>query len=33
MTLWGDEGPYGGRPAVPGRTVDDAAAEIGRSQH
>ncbi|MFI6095871.1 LLM class flavin-dependent oxidoreductase [Lentzea sp. NPDC051213] len=27
-TLWGDEDPYGGRPAVHGRTVADAASEI-----
>ncbi|MFG1667906.1 LLM class flavin-dependent oxidoreductase [Streptomyces sp. Y7] len=29
-TLWGDGDPYGGRPAVHGRTVADAAAEITR---
>jgi hypothetical protein len=27
-TLWGDEDPYGGRPASAGRTVPDAAAVI-----
>jgi len=28
-TLWSDEDPYGGRPAVAGRTVADAAAQVG----
>jgi hypothetical protein len=28
-TLWGDQDPYGGRPAVHGRTVADAAAQVG----
>ncbi|MFI6359718.1 LLM class flavin-dependent oxidoreductase [Streptomyces sp. NPDC050743] len=31
-TLWSDEDPYGGRPAVHGRTVADAATEIERAQ-
>ncbi|MGW7244462.1 LLM class flavin-dependent oxidoreductase [Streptomyces sp. NPDC054804] len=32
-TLWSDEDPYGGRPAVHGRTVADAATKIERAQH
>jgi alkanesulfonate monooxygenase SsuD/methylene tetrahydromethanopterin reductase-like flavin-dependent oxidoreductase (luciferase family) len=31
-TLWGDEDPYGGRPAAYGRTVADAAGEIEKSR-
>lgn len=30
-TLWSDTDPYGGRPAVHGRTVADAAAEIEKA--
>jgi alkanesulfonate monooxygenase SsuD/methylene tetrahydromethanopterin reductase-like flavin-dependent oxidoreductase (luciferase family) len=31
-TLWSDQDPYGGRPAVHGRTVADAAAEVEASR-
>ncbi|MEX0428091.1 LLM class flavin-dependent oxidoreductase [Nocardioides sp. DS6] len=31
-TLWSDEDPYGARPAVHGRTVADAAAEIEKTR-
>jgi alkanesulfonate monooxygenase SsuD/methylene tetrahydromethanopterin reductase-like flavin-dependent oxidoreductase (luciferase family) len=31
-TLWSDEDPYGGRPAVAGRTVADAAAEVEKAR-
>jgi alkanesulfonate monooxygenase SsuD/methylene tetrahydromethanopterin reductase-like flavin-dependent oxidoreductase (luciferase family) len=31
-TLWSDEDPYGGRPAVHGRTVPDAATRIDRAR-
>lgn len=30
-TLWGEQDPYGGRPAAYGRTVADAAAEIEKA--
>jgi alkanesulfonate monooxygenase SsuD/methylene tetrahydromethanopterin reductase-like flavin-dependent oxidoreductase (luciferase family) len=31
-TLWSEQDPYGGRPAVAGRTVADAAAEVEASR-
>ncbi|MFF3380683.1 LLM class flavin-dependent oxidoreductase [Streptomyces sp. NPDC002680] len=31
-TLWSDADPYGGRPAVHGRTVGDAADQVDRAQ-
>ncbi|MEV5847500.1 hypothetical protein AB0M32_36620 [Streptomyces sp. NPDC051985] len=31
-TLWTDADPYGGRPAVRGRTVADAANEVDKAQ-